>query len=147
MKAIVSGAGIAGLSAALALSRQGWDVLVVERARGLRARGYMIDFFGPGYDAAERLGVLPALKAAAHRVDEVELLDGQGRRTAAINYRLAATAVGGKLLALLRGDVERVLLADRRRRHSLADTGTLVRTRGAVPALSGPPHGGLHVRG
>jgi 2-polyprenyl-6-methoxyphenol hydroxylase-like FAD-dependent oxidoreductase len=119
MKAIVSGAGIAGLSTALALSRRGWEVLVLERARGLRARGYMIDFFGPGYEAAERLEVLPALKAAAHQVDEVEFVDGEGRRGAAVNYRLAARAVNGKLLALLRGDIERVLYDAVRERVTL----------------------------
>jgi 2-polyprenyl-6-methoxyphenol hydroxylase-like FAD-dependent oxidoreductase len=109
MKAIVSGAGIAGLATALALSKRGWNVVVIERARGLRARGYMIDFFGPGYDAAERLGLLPALQAASHRVDEVELVGGEGRHLAALNYRLARQAAGGKLMALLRGDIERVL--------------------------------------
>ena len=82
MRAIVSGAGIAGLASALALLRQGWEVLVVERAPGLRAGGYMIDFFGPGYDAAERLGVLDALKVAASDVAEVDFVDGEGRPAA-----------------------------------------------------------------
>lgn len=109
MRAIVSGAGIAGLSAALALSQRGWEVLVIERARGLRARGYMIDFFGPGYDAAQRLGILPSLKARAHEVEDVQLLDGAGGFAAAIDYGLARKAAGGKLLALLRGDVEQTL--------------------------------------
>lgn len=109
MKAIISGAGIAGLASALALVRSGWDVLVLERASSVRAGGYMIDFFGPGYDAAERLGVLPGLKAAASNVAEVDFIDGAGKPSAAINYELAAKGVGGKLLPILRGNVERVL--------------------------------------
>ena len=109
MKAIISGAGIAGLASGLALLRSGWDVLIIERAPGVRAGGYMIDFFGPGYDAAERLGVLPALQAVASDVAEVDFVDGDGRPSASINYELAAAGVGGKLMPLLRGNIERVL--------------------------------------
>lgn len=109
MKALVSGAGIAGLSAALALSRKGWEVELVEKAPGLRTNGYMIDFFGPGYEAAERLGIIEALRAASHQVDEVEFVDAAGRHAARMDYRLARKAAGGKLFALLRGDIEQVL--------------------------------------
>jgi 2-polyprenyl-6-methoxyphenol hydroxylase-like FAD-dependent oxidoreductase len=38
MKAIVCGAGIAGISA---LESFGWDVVLLERAESLRAQGYM----------------------------------------------------------------------------------------------------------
>lgn len=109
MKAIIAGAGIAGLSSAHALHRAGWEVTVVERARALRAGGYMIDFFGPGYDAAEALGILPALRARAHKVDEVLFVDETGRTRSKIDYRLATGAAKGKLFPILRGDVERAL--------------------------------------
>lgn len=56
MKAVVCGAGIAGLALARQLSTRGWDVVVVEKAPGPRTQGYMIDFFGAGYDAAEAMG-------------------------------------------------------------------------------------------
>jgi 2-polyprenyl-6-methoxyphenol hydroxylase-like FAD-dependent oxidoreductase len=52
MKAIVCGAGIAGLSAAGFLARNGWQVTVLEQAPTPRPEGYMIDFFGPGWPAA-----------------------------------------------------------------------------------------------
>ena len=39
MRALVIGAGIGGLTAALALRRSGWDVTVLERADALRPRG------------------------------------------------------------------------------------------------------------
>ena len=51
--AVVCGAGIAGLTVAWWLDRDGWDVLLVERASGLRDEGYLVDFFGAGYDVAE----------------------------------------------------------------------------------------------
>ena len=56
-RAIIVGAGIAGLALAHRLDRHGWRVVVLERAAGPRPQGYMIDFFGPGYDAAEAMGV------------------------------------------------------------------------------------------
>lgn len=109
MKAIIAGGGIAGLSSAHALHHAGWEVTILERARSLRTGGYMIDFFGPGYDAAESLGLLPALKAKAHRVDEVLFVDESGRHRSRIDYRLATRAAKGKLFPILRGDLEKVL--------------------------------------
>ena len=63
MRAIIIGAGIAGLAAALRLRQIGWDTLIVERAPARRGGGYAVTFGGIGYDAAERMGILPALQA------------------------------------------------------------------------------------
>ena len=43
MRAMVCGAGIAGLTTAGLLARSGWDVDLVEHAAGPRG-GYMMDF-------------------------------------------------------------------------------------------------------
>lgn len=111
MRAIISGAGIAGLASAIALSRNGWDVEVHERANGPRAGGYLIDFFGPGYEAAGTLGLLDALVHKGHRIDAAHFLDATGRQRSMLRYDLAARAAGGgKLVSLLRGEIEGVLL-------------------------------------
>ena len=52
MKAVVCGAGIAGLSLAHELATRGDEVVLLERSPRPREQGYMMDFFGPGYDAA-----------------------------------------------------------------------------------------------
>jgi 2-polyprenyl-6-methoxyphenol hydroxylase-like FAD-dependent oxidoreductase len=109
MKALVAGAGIAGLAAALSLNRRGWHVEIVERARNFRSGGYMIDFFGPGFDAAERLGLLPALERHCSDIDKVDWVGPDGRLDAKLNYRLMQRAAHGRLFPLLRGDVEEVL--------------------------------------
>ncbi|MCE3292665.1 MAG: monooxygenase, FAD-binding protein, partial [Arthrobacter sp.] len=57
MKAIVVGAGIAGLVAARQLGLAGWDVEVLEKSSAPRPDGYMMDFFGPGIEASERIGL------------------------------------------------------------------------------------------
>lgn len=109
MKALIAGAGIAGLAAALSLHRRGWQVEIVEKAKSFRSGGYMIDFFGPGFDAAERLGLLPALKRRSSDIDKVDWVGADGRIDAKLDYRLMQTAAKGRLFPLLRGDVEEVL--------------------------------------
>jgi len=109
MKALIAGAGIAGLAAALSLHRRGWQVDIVEKAKDFRSGGYMIDFFGPGFDAAERLGLLSALKRRSSDIDKVDWIGADGRADAKLDYRLMQTAVKGRLFPLLRGDVEMVL--------------------------------------
>ena len=51
-----------GFAAVKLLGATGCDVVVVERSPGPREQGYMIDFFGTGYEAAEAMGILPALR-------------------------------------------------------------------------------------
>lgn len=64
-RAVVVGAGISGLATAGLLARMGWETTVLEQSAGPRRAGYMIDFFGPGFDAAERQGLLGALHERA----------------------------------------------------------------------------------
>ncbi|MEV0391310.1 FAD-dependent oxidoreductase [Nonomuraea sp. NPDC050643] len=44
MRAIIIGAGIAGLAAALRLSQIGWDILIIERVPTRRSGGYAVTF-------------------------------------------------------------------------------------------------------
>ena len=62
----------------------GWQVVLVERAAGLREEGYLIDFFGPGFDVAESIGLLPRLREKAYTVTEVNYVDQFGRPRAAL---------------------------------------------------------------
>ncbi|WP_116201806.1 FAD-dependent oxidoreductase [Amycolatopsis circi] len=109
MKAVVCGAGIAGLAAAQCLSRHGWEVVVLERAPAPRTQGYMIDFMGPGYDAAEAMGILPRLRELAYEVEEAGYYDESGRQRAVIRYDAFAKPVGGRLLSIMRPDLESAL--------------------------------------
>ncbi len=109
VKAIVVGAGIAGLATAVNLADAGWQVEILEKSGGPRASGYMMDFFGAGYDAAEKMGVLPALEARAYSVDEVSYVDSTGRTTGRLSFKRFAEAVNGRLLSIMRPDLEEAL--------------------------------------
>lgn len=78
----------------------------------------MIDFFGPGWDAAEQLGVLGELRARAADVNRISYIDRRGRRTATMNYGAISRMVDGKLISVMRPDIEDVL-----RRSVEADVG------------------------
>lgn len=106
MKVIVVGAGMAGLSLANRVSTLGGEVVLLERATGPRAQGYMMDFFGPGYDAIEAMGLLPAVEDVAYHIAEATFVDEHGRRRAGVRPRQFAN---GPLLNLMRPDLERVL--------------------------------------
>jgi 2-polyprenyl-6-methoxyphenol hydroxylase-like FAD-dependent oxidoreductase len=68
MKAIISGAGIAGLAAARFLGDRGWETVLVEKAPGPRMAGYVMDFFGSGYDALDRAGLIEAVRARRQKI-------------------------------------------------------------------------------
>jgi 2-polyprenyl-6-methoxyphenol hydroxylase-like FAD-dependent oxidoreductase len=110
-RALVVGAGIAGLTTAWWLERAGWDVSVVEKAPSFRAGGYMIDFFGPGHEVARRMGLLPALEARRAPISSVTSVDSSGRRRAEISTA-AYEAVADGVISLLRGDLAAVIRDD-----------------------------------
>ncbi len=116
MKVVVCGAGIAGLTLAGQLATRGWDVIVVEKAPGPRTQGYMIDFFGAGYDAAEAMGVLPRLLELGYHVEEARFVDAAGKPRARLRYDTFVKAAGGRVQSIMRPDIELAL------REHLPDT-------------------------
>ncbi|KFX94056.1 hypothetical protein O988_06497 [Pseudogymnoascus sp. VKM F-3808] len=109
MKVIIIGAGIAGLTLAWWLAKDGWDVVVLEHARGPRGIGYAIDFFGSGYDVAERMGLVEDLRKLEVPFKAVEFKGPLGQSHGQIDYATAAKFVKGRLFTILRGDLEAVL--------------------------------------
>ena len=110
MTVLVCGAGIAGLTFAYCLERHGHTVLIVDRARRLRGDGYMVDFFGSGFDAMERLGLLPALAKIHEPVERLIVLDGRGRLRVSVAYPVIRQRLfRNRQFHFLRGRLERLL--------------------------------------
>ncbi|WP_283134465.1 FAD-dependent oxidoreductase [Rhizohabitans arisaemae] len=105
MRALICGAGIAGLTLAWHLERDGWDVKIVERAPRFRHGGYMIDFYGPGMEVAKQMGIRPRLLATQYPIDEVDYVNGEGRRTSGVTF----TGVLGDGLNVMREDLAQAL--------------------------------------
>ncbi|MFE3637691.1 FAD-dependent monooxygenase [Streptomyces sp. NPDC059168] len=119
MRVVICGAGMAGLALAGRLHNTlGWEVEVLEKARQPAAGGHSIDFYGPGYDAAEAMGVLPWLEELSCAGTGVALVDDEGRYRAEVAHGRIARAVRGRMLTIKRSDLELAL----RERLSLAVT-------------------------
>ncbi|WP_043262671.1 FAD-dependent monooxygenase [Streptomyces sp. CT34] len=84
---LISGAGIAGPTLAYWLARHGFRPTVVERAQGLRSSGSPVDVRGPAVSVAERMGIMPRLRAAGTEVTELSFVNDFGRRVGRIPMR------------------------------------------------------------
>lgn len=109
MRALVVGAGIGGLAAAGALARNGWQTTMLEQAPGPRTTGYMIDFFGPGFAAAESLGAITHLRRHSELYGRARYLDPDGRTRARFAMDSFPNAAHGKYFSILRPDIEKGL--------------------------------------
>jgi 2-polyprenyl-6-methoxyphenol hydroxylase-like FAD-dependent oxidoreductase len=92
MDVLVSGASMAGLSAAYWFARLGHRVTVVERADGLRPGGAPIDVRGRALATAQRMGILAKIDEQKVSITEpAPVLDGTGTQVATLDLRWFAT--------------------------------------------------------
>lgn len=107
MKVLISGIGIAGPTLAYWLSVYGVTSTLVERAPRLRAGGYAIDFWGRGYDIAERMGIIPEIRRDGYEIKELRIINSRGRRTGGFNVDIFRTATEGRYVTIARSDLAR----------------------------------------
>ena len=105
MRVLISGAGIGGLTLAYWLHKTGHTPVLIEKAGDIRTEGYMIDFVGSSWDVANRIGVLPQLKALSHTIEEMIFKDAQSHTTSILPVQKMYRALG---------ITDRYLLMDRR---------------------------------
>jgi 2-polyprenyl-6-methoxyphenol hydroxylase-like FAD-dependent oxidoreductase len=108
-KILISGAGIAGPCLAYWLLKYGFEPVLVERAPVLRTGGYIIDFWGLGFDVAEKMGLVPALRHEGYAIEEVRIVDEQGKKTGGFSARALQAVVGDRYLSILRSDLAKLL--------------------------------------
>ncbi|MBM9468148.1 FAD-dependent monooxygenase [Nakamurella leprariae] len=107
-QAVISGARIAGLSAAFWLRRTGWAVTVLERAETFRDGGQNVDVRGVAREVLDRMGLVEAVRARNTTETGTVLVDEDGIVTAELpsDGPDGATAE----LEVLRGDFARTIL-------------------------------------
>ncbi|WP_139838520.1 FAD-dependent oxidoreductase [Pseudoruegeria aquimaris] len=109
-KITILGAGIAGLSAALALSLRGARVTVLEQAEEIREVGAGIQISPNGFAVLNALGVGGELKARAVRAQAVELRDYRAGRQV-MRVDLTKLPEGQDYFFVHRSDLVEVLAA------------------------------------
>ncbi|SRR5271166_6175879 len=109
--ALISGAGIAGLTLAYWLIRAGITPTVVEREPALRTGGYVIDFWGLGYDVAERMGLTNDLYRVGYRTREMRIVGENGERLAGFGTAVFRELMGGRFVTVRRSDLAALLMA------------------------------------
>jgi 2-polyprenyl-6-methoxyphenol hydroxylase-like FAD-dependent oxidoreductase len=106
MKVLISGIGVAGPTLAYWLAEQGIEVTLVEQAPRLRRGGYVVDFWGLGFDVAERMSRLSDLQKKGYRVQEVRMVDGRGRRVGGFSAKdVFGRLTLGRYLSVPRGEL------------------------------------------
>ena len=105
MRIAINGAGVAGPTLAYWLQTSGHEVVLVEQAPGLRTGGYIIDFWGIGYDIAEKMGLLPRLRGLGYQVAEVRYVDDRGRRVGGFSVGVFGRMTRGRFTSLRRSDL------------------------------------------
>ena len=108
MKVLIVGAGIAGPTLAYWLLRAGHETTLVERTPELRSGGYLVDFWGAGFDVAERMGIVSELRRRGYVFTEARAVDRDGHRVASFK----PSAIMGptqRYLSIARSDLAAVI--------------------------------------
>ncbi|MFG1703791.1 FAD-dependent monooxygenase [Nonomuraea sp. M3C6] len=101
---LISGASIAGQTLAYWLARHGMRPTLVERAPGPRMGGNGVDLRDQAIEVAERMGIMPRVRAAAADVQGIKFVNASDRAVARMDMRSA----GGEV-EIMRGDLVALL--------------------------------------
>ncbi|MGA8958021.1 MAG: FAD-dependent monooxygenase [Pseudolabrys sp.] len=81
----------------------------MERAAELRTGGYVIDFWGLGYDIAERMGVANDINRIGYHMREMRIVDDRGQRVTGFGTKVFRELTSGRYVTLGRSDLSRLL--------------------------------------
>jgi 2-polyprenyl-6-methoxyphenol hydroxylase-like FAD-dependent oxidoreductase len=109
VRVLISGGGIAGLTLAYWLHQYGIMLVIIEQAGGIRRDGYAIDFFGTGYDVAERMGLIARLQSRHIPLAYVAYVNGSGKPIARLDISLMRKVMHDKYMALMHWTLEEAL--------------------------------------
>ncbi|MGC4798069.1 FAD-dependent oxidoreductase [Micromonospora saelicesensis] len=107
--AVVVGAGIGGLSAALALHRHGWRVTVLERAPEMREVGAGLSLMANAVRAVDSLGLGPALRRGGHGEAPGGIRNRHGRWLSRVDASEMIRQLGTAALGVHRATLHRTL--------------------------------------
>jgi 2-polyprenyl-6-methoxyphenol hydroxylase-like FAD-dependent oxidoreductase len=106
---LIAGAGIAGPTLAWWLLERGFEPVLLERASHFREGGYMIDFWGVGFEVAKRMGLVPRLREVGYVIDRLQFVDERSRIRSELGGEFLTGAMGDDFVSLPRGDLARMV--------------------------------------
>ncbi len=109
MRILISGAGIAGPTLAYWLAHYGFTPTLVEAAPRLRTGGYIVDFWGTGFDIADRMGLMPEVRRRGYMVREVRVVNRSGKQVSGFPTDAFSRTTGGRFVSLPRGDLAELI--------------------------------------
>ncbi|GJF19607.1 oxidoreductase [Mycolicibacterium cyprinidarum] len=111
MRIAISGAGIAGPTLAYWLQRAGHVPTLIEHAPTLRTGGYVIDFWGLGYEVARRMGIETTIRNAGYQVQSLRAVDAAGRKQAQVSVDAFRRVTDGRYTSIARSDLAAAIYA------------------------------------
>lgn len=111
MRIAISGAGVAGAALAHWLHRTGHTPTLIEQAPHLRTGGYMIDFWGVGYQVAKRMGIEGPIRAAGYEMERLRSVGPRGEVRADVDVDVFRRLLGADFTSLPRGDLAAAIYA------------------------------------
>jgi len=102
MRVLISGAGVAGPTLAFWLLHHGMEPTLVENAPCLQTGGYIIDFWGVGFDIADRMGLLQRIRQQGYVMQEVKIVNPSGKRISGFPVKSLSRVVQARYISLAR---------------------------------------------
>ncbi len=109
MKVAINGIGVAGPTLAYWLRQYGHEPVLFEKAPRLRTSGYLIDFWGLGYEIADRMGVVPTLLERCYRMERLSMVNARGQEVAGMDVGPLRRELRGRFISLARADLAAAL--------------------------------------
>lgn len=110
MKVLIVGAGIAGPTLAYWLRRSGHEPVLLEAAPQLRRGGYLVDFWGAGFEVADRMGIADRVQQAGYRMQEVREVDENGRRILSLDPVKLIGRHGARYVSVGRSELSEIIV-------------------------------------
>ena len=90
------------------LRQAGHHPTLVEQAPQLRRGGYLVDFWGAGFDIADRMGLTPELRRRGYVMKEARSVDRRGRKIASFDP-LLVMGTSERYVSIVRSDLAELI--------------------------------------
>ncbi len=111
LKIIIVGAGMGGLTTALAMKQAGYEVEIYDRVRALRPAGAGISLWSNGVKVLNRLGLGPAIARIGGPMEQMAYYDGKtGQQLTRFSLSPLVERVGQAPYPVARTDLQEMLL-------------------------------------